>query len=447
MLRRKLLASAVAAPWILGAAQAHARSREPSARMVAWAAPAELARGGGERGPWQQNDSAYDFVDDPAVAVWPNGTAAVCWVDQARKAVMFQRLSVDGTAQLPRPVDVSRQARTFSWLPRVALAPDAPQQIYVLWQEIIFSGGSHGGDMFIARSLDGGSRFAPPINLSQSKSGAGKGRLSALRWDNGSYDLVAGPDGVLHVVWTDYEGPLWHCRSIDGGMRFSEPRELSRGSGAPLRAARAPSISIGPRGTIYVAWTSGDDPEADIFMTLSEDGGERFKGPSVVASLRGHSDAPRVTVDRAGMIHLVFAHGEYGPQGGYRVLYTQSEDRGASFAPPRELSSPLPSGRNSAGFPQLAIDARGSVLVTWELFAYGYARGLGWACSQDRGRSFGRPAVVPHSTDPSGGINGSSQGLLTQKLGMNDAGAFVVVNSSLRHGSGSRVWLMRGQVA
>ncbi len=444
MLRRSLVASAIAAPWVLG--RSEARSREPSARVVSWAAPAELARGGGERGPWQQNDSAYDFVDDPAVAVWPNGTAAVAWVDQARKAVMFQRMSVDGAPQLARPVDVSRQPRTFSWLPRMALAPDAPQQLYLLWQEIIFSGGSHGGDMLFARSLDGGARFSAPVNLSQSRSGAGKGRLTPLRWDNGSYDMVAGPDGALHAVWTDYEGPLWHSRSIDGGLRFSEPRELPRGANGRLRPARAPSIAIGPRGTIYVVWTSGDEPEADILLAVSDDGGERFKGPSAVAPLRGHADAPRVAVDRGGMVHLVFAHGEYGPLGGYRILHTQSEDRGASFTAPREVSNPLPSGRNSAAFPQLALDARGSVLVTWELFAYGHARGLGWALSQDRGRQFGRAGVVPHSTDPAGGVNGSSQGLLTQKLAMNGAGAFVVANSSLRHGSGSRVWLMRGQV-
>ena len=58
---------------------------------IAWHARTEVAQDRGERGPWRQSQSRYDFVDDPAVALTPNGDAAVAWVDQAKKAVLFQR--------------------------------------------------------------------------------------------------------------------------------------------------------------------------------------------------------------------------------------------------------------------------------------------------------------------------------------------------------------------
>ena len=43
-------------------------------------------------------------------------------------AVLLQRYSAAGTPQLAQPTDVSRQPATFSWLPRLAFAPDAPRK-------------------------------------------------------------------------------------------------------------------------------------------------------------------------------------------------------------------------------------------------------------------------------------------------------------------------------
>ena len=110
---------------------------------IVWHGSTEIAAGRAERGPWQQNESRYDYVDDPAVALDERGGVAFAWVDQGKKDVYFGR---QGEA-----VNVSRSPDTFSWLPRLALAGD---KVFVLWQEIIFSGGSHGGDMLFARSED-----------------------------------------------------------------------------------------------------------------------------------------------------------------------------------------------------------------------------------------------------------------------------------------------------
>ena len=90
------------------------------------------------------------------------GSIFVAWVEQARKDVFFQCFSADGKKQLAQPVNISRSPATFSWLPRVVVAPQAPQQLFLLWQEIIFSGGSHGGEIFFARSQDGGTHFSSP---------------------------------------------------------------------------------------------------------------------------------------------------------------------------------------------------------------------------------------------------------------------------------------------
>ena len=426
------------------AALAAAAALAGSVPGVDWQSAVEIAQGRGERGPWQQNESRYDFVDDPSVALAPDGQAAVAWVDQARKSVLFQRYSADGKPLIARPVDVSRQPQTFSWLPRVLLHPADASRVFVLWQEIIFSGGSHGGEILFARSLDGGRSFGPAVNLSKSVPGDGKGRINADVWHNGSYDLAVAAGGVLVATWTEYDGPLWVSRSSDGGRSFSAPQRLAGGSHEP--PARAPALAVGAAGTVYLAWTVGEVASADIHLARSVDGGRSFSRPERVATTPGYSDAPKLAVDATGTLHLVHAETAGGPFAPSRIHYLRSADGGRSFDAPRVLSEPLPGRSAAAAYPYLAL-AGERLAVAWEAVpASGTGtRGLALSLSADGGRTFSAPAAVPGSEDPRGGANGSSQGLLMRKLSLNTRGDLALVNSSLSPGSHSRVWLLRGR--
>ena len=53
------------------------------------------------------------------------------------------------------------------------------------------------------------------------------------------------------------------------------------------------------------------------------------------------------------------------------------------------------------------------------------------------------PAIVPGSADPALGDNGSRQGLLMSKLAVNAAGKIAIVNSTLKSGERSHIWLFR----
>ena len=370
------------------------------------------------------NASRWDYVDDPTVAIDEHGGIAVAWVDQARKEVLFQRFSA-AAGRVGPPVNVSRSPAVFSWLPRVAIDPE--ERVFVVWQEIIFSGGSHGGDILFARSDDGGRNFSPPLNLSRSIAGDGKGRINKDRWHNGSLDLALGTDGALYVAWTEYEGALWVRRSSDGGRTF--PGRLRINDAKP---ARGPALAIGPKGVVYLAWTVADET-ADIRVARSTDGGSSFSAPAIVARSEGYSDAPKLAVDAAGVLHVVYAERQ-------RILYSRSTDGGRRFTAPRDIS-----GMN-AGFPSLGLDGKGNLYVLWERFADSPVRprGLALALSDDGGATFRSPVLVPHSADS--GWNGSLQGLLMRKLAVNRHGALAIVNSGFQEKERSRVWLMRGQL-
>jgi hypothetical protein len=207
-------------------------------------------------------------------------------------------------------------------------------------------------------------------------------------------------------------------------------------------------IGGGSGATLYLAWTVGEDDGADIRIAKSVDGGASFDAPRVVAPSKTYSDAPKLTVDPAGVLHLVYAESSGGPFARFHVRYTRSTDAGRTFQPPRDISIPLAKGFTGAAYPALGVDAERRLLVTWELYEDERRppRGLGYAVSPDGGRSFLAAAVVPGSADPAGGANGSSQGLLMKKLAVNSGGAVAIVNSSFKADAYSRVWLLRGSL-
>ena len=377
--------------------------------LLVWHGATEIASGPGVKGPWQQNASRYDYVDDATVAFDPGGRALVPYVRQGEKDVFLGE------------VNVSRSPDTFSWLPRLALGPRG--EIHVLWQEILFTGGSHGGDILYARSTDGGASFSAPANLSsRSKAGDGKGRVTKESWHNGSLDLAVAEDGTVHAAWTEYEGPLWYTRSTDGGQTFSPRTQINPRARRP---ARGPSLAVGPKATVYLAWTDGD-----IHVVKSGDGGKSFGKPSRLTNNRPYSDAPKLAAYSDGTVHLAYAENR-------RVYYSRN------FGEPRPISS------RGAGFPHLALDRAGRVHVVWELFpdAQRRPRGLGMALSPDGGHTFSPPAPVPQSLPPDGASNGSQQGLLMEKLAVRPDGEVAIVNSALADGRASRIWLLRASPA
>jgi hypothetical protein len=410
---------------------------------VIWAEAVEVARGEAYQGPWRMNRSDFRYVDAPSVDLTGDGRLAVVWVDQARKDVFFQLRSPDQDEPPPNPVNVSRSPHVFSWLPRAALDPDDRELVHVLWQEIVFSGGSHGGEIFYARSTDGGRTFGEPLNLSETPAGAGKGRLTAQDWHNGSLDLALGPDGHLYVAWTEYEGALRFRRSLDRGGSF---QEAVRVGGDERRApARGPSLTVGFGGTIHLAWTVGEDPRADIHLARSGDGGRSFSAPERPARTRGHSDAPKVAVDGEGVLHLAFGDRPGGPARTSRILYTRSVDGGGTFEEPREVSDPE---RGGAGFPHLAAGPDGHVHLLWENLPRPdrWPQGLFLRSSLDGGETFSDPHLVPGTAGPELGFSGGLQGLLMRKLAADGSGRIAVVNGTFNPGEESRIRLIVGRV-
>ncbi|MGM0558816.1 MAG: sialidase family protein [Myxococcota bacterium] len=384
------------------------------------------------------NDSKFHYVDDPSIDIGPDGAHAVVWVDNRRQTVFFQRFDASGDALLDAPEEVSDSPEVFSWLPRVVVDPNDSSRVFVLWQEIVFSGGSHGGEAFFARSTDGGETFEEPVNLSESIAGDGKGRLTKERWDNGSLDLEVTADGTILAAWTEYEGRLWFARSTDGGASFSKKLRIS---GTEPKPARGPSLAVESDSKIWIAWAVGEDEEADIRLAASDDAGQSFSDASTAVQTDGHSDAPSLAVDSDGRLHLMWAESPTGMFGRYHVRYARGS---GALDESRALTDPVDGA--AAHFPTLAIDHEGRLFAVWEHKPAGAERAvaLGWARSNDGGDTFTEPTLVPGTETAKMGFNGSLQGGLMRKIAVRD-GHVGVVNSRFDAGEVSRVRLIRAR--
>lgn len=414
---------------------------------LTWDKKTEVAASGAHIGPWRGHRTDYRYIDDPTVAINADNVVALAWADQSRRDMFFQIYEADGRPRLKAPLNISRNPETFSWLPRMIITSEDPSHIYILWQEIIFSGGSHGGDILFARSLDGGKTFSGPLNLSNSLGGDGKGRLTRRSWHNGSLDLAMDRRGDLYAAWTEYDGDLWFSRSGDQGKSFTKPARIA--GGAEARPARGPSLAAGADGVVYLAWTVGEDEAANIHLAISRDFGSSFGEPRTVFQRKGHADAPKLAVDGKGILHLVYAEGATGRRGPYGIFYTRSVDGARSFDTPRGIPGAHLNRFESAGFPSLGLDGEDNLYVVWELYPKRghFPQGLGLSVSSDAGKSFAAGSIVPDSLDPALGHNGSRQGLLMRKLAVNEGAAIALVNSTIRRDRASRIWLYRAQAA
>lgn len=408
-----------------------------------WHDAVEVASGQAHVGPWRMNESNFRYVDDPTVALAPNGEVAVAWADQARQDIFFRRYDVDGKVLQDAPTRVSGRPDVFSWLPRMVITDN--DTIHALWQEIIFSGGSHGGEIHYSRSTDGGASFSDPVNLSRTTNGAGKGRLSQRLWHNGSLDLAAARDGTLYAAWTEYQGPLRLARSEDGGSSWSKAATVFGRDGQP--PARGPTLATGPDGHVHLAWAVGEDPEADIHYASSDDRGRTFGRVKTINPGRAHADGPKLARARDGTLHLAWMESREGPLRAYRVLHARSMSNQTGFEQAQAISEPLPEGFADARFPHLALDGAGNPYVLIELFRSSARRGQGLALvrSGDGGKTFSAPALVPRGDDAGDGVNGSRQGLLMDKLAVSPEGEVFVVNSVFQKGEFSQVWLLRSR--
>lgn len=298
---------------------------------------------------------------------------AVAWGASANgKGDVMLAVSRDGGRTFGAPVRVNAvagDARLNGELPpRVVVSPPAGGEPVVT---VVWNARDRGTEIKAATSRDGGRTFAAPSSLQAAGAAGDRG------WQAATLDAR----GALHTIWLDHRGLVADAPASAAPKGAHDGVAMAQKSGLYYRSDASSgerelfagvcfccktALAAGAGGEIYAAWRhvyAGN--MRDIAFTASRDGGRSFE-PIVRVhedkwSINGcPDDGPAMAVAPTGVIHLVWPTVPGGTGGA--LHYSWSRD-GRDFAPPVRvptLGTPKPS------HPQIAVDARGRVMVAWD---------------------------------------------------------------------------------
>ncbi len=314
----------------------------------------------------------------PTTAIDPeSGTVHISWFDvdeDAEAVVRVARLapgdSVVSSAVRVNPADVTVNAH-----------PQAPAQVavgpggvlYVAWstRQEIEGRRFPSSNLVLARSLDGGRTFQPPVFVNDDAQGVPSSHTF--------HDLAVGPDGAVYVAWLDSRESRPHdagehhgagsessgtdvriARSVDGGRTFSPGTIVARGSCQCCRT----SLFVDEHGQVYLAWRHLYDHNIrDIALATSIDRGDSFSEPRRIHADEWQIDGcphsgPSLTVDADRAIHVSWYTGGDNFSG---IRYASSSDGGRRFTEPQLIRSRIP-----IASARLAASDGTPVWIAWE---------------------------------------------------------------------------------
>jgi hypothetical protein len=229
---------------------------------------------------------------DPGIAVNRSGTFYASYIlfDAARPAGLRNTAgvskSVDGGFTWSSPVGLPVFGTANGFLDKPFIAADSTGgandgHVYVTFTN--FSPGSAGLPIMFSRSIDGGSTFSAPI------------QLSVLNTVNQGSEPVVGPKGEIYVAWFQFSGPrgsgIVEAKSTDGGLTFAAPvfvapaMAIGFNSGSLLgnfRVNSFPRIDVDQStGNVYITYASGpgNGDAGDVFFVRSTNGGATWSAP------------------------------------------------------------------------------------------------------------------------------------------------------------------------
>jgi K319L-like, PKD domain len=238
------------------------------------------------------------------------------------------------------------------------------------------------------------------------------------------------PAGNINVVWEDdttSNSYIFFARSTDGGASFATTQNLS----STLGSSWNPRIAVDNAGNINVVWIDNTSGNQDIFFSRSTDGGINFNGPINLSKGAATSSNPQIAVDSKGGVNVVWENDDHT----LGVMFVHSSD-GSSFP---AAASNLATNTTGSVSPAIAAGTDGSVNVAWEDDFSSRAH-ISFRRSTDNGQTFPTlPMAVSNSVGNATGAQVAVDGSGNVNVVWVDDGPgnFVIMYNRLNNGSTS----------
>jgi hypothetical protein len=286
----------------------------------------------------QGPDTSKQRVAEPDVAVAPNGTVYVSYIDQKANAVKV--IQVGGaTAELVR--DTGRVAGT------TVAATD--NLVCVSWEELSDSSGVQ--EVWQTCWNADLSPAGAPLRLSSE--GVIAGQASGAGWEEFgfNFDNTFAPDGTLYAVWTEDYSKLVAAKYAGGNVQACGEFPALPISEAPNRY---PTIHVDKDGGVWVA--VGDvsyPPGPNVWVYYSSDQCASWKGPVDMTPTGLYSDMGGI-VRLGDKIYAVYDEDEGAAPGTADINVTSC---GATPDGPANCVRGIV--HREGGFPHIATDGKG----------------------------------------------------------------------------------------
>jgi len=361
----------------------------------------------------------------PEIAVGPNGSINVIWLDKGLTAdrpppkprkpgehshrsvtdLYFTR-SEDGGRTWRSPVRVNAEPGGV-WgfavsKPRVAVGESGTIHVFYPANDRSPVTGLDVIAAHYTRSTDGGRTFEKPRKINRpSPTDQQKILKEGLGASHSFGTMGLGPNGAVYAFWLDARDMIdpqdgsyvFATVSRDDGKTFSEDELVLEGEACPC--CQLTTAFSGDR--IYVGYRRIYDDGRDATVAVSNDGAKTFETKSRLPLAPWDIEAcplkPTALAAAGEDIYAaVYAGGESAPG----VYFSRSTDGGAIFG---EGLAVHPDAAYSDA-PELTVAANGNIQLVWQSKAGGVRR-LFASASGDRGQSFTPPRELATPTGSS----------------------------------------------
>ena len=248
-------------------------------------------------------------------------------------------------------------------------------------------------DVWLARSLDGGLTFLPPITVNDRDLG-----------DESLPAVAITPGGITYVGWVEHpvggESNVRLARALPG-QPFGPSVQVNKGTVATSCECCTIDLAILGEEQVAVAFMANLNYVRDIFVSRSANGGITFAEPVQISA--GHwfeaacpTSGPRLRLAPDHTLHAVWLdRHDFANQAG--IYYSRSIDGGATFLPPLQVNE---QGSAVTGHPSFALTADGTIHVLWERYnTHTSAVNLDYSCSTDGGDNFSKACSIGGGTE------------------------------------------------
>lgn len=288
-------------------------------------------------------------------------------------------LSLADSASIVPPV--SAQLMIFGATRAPSIDVDQNDRLYLAMSVATSSTGPPHSQIFFTKSFDGGATWdnlPRTLNLSNSPGEAFGPSLAVTK------------AGKVKVYMTYHDSTIGATQSIlvrsKKRTNFRPPVDISAGNGG----AFSPRVAVDAAGSVNVVWGDTTGGGRRVVFVRSNDSGITFSPKLVVSNLSSIAFDPDVAVETTtGVINVVWQ--EAGPLHTV-IMFSKSVDFGLTFSGAVQVSADI----GNAGEPRIVRDAAGGIQVAW-VQQTGADHQIAYSRSLDGGSTFSTPELLTNT--------------------------------------------------